>query len=133
MKMIGVLGIVTLLAAQTAMAQPPSFRGRSGGATTLLNELIYPCQAACFNTDSSCTAAAQTAALSAIGSACTSDVTAAQTACDTTPFSSACRSAVSALGACAKTDLQTYNMALRACSSAQETCLEACEQPPAAD
>ncbi len=127
MKMIGVLGIVTLLAAQTAMAQPPSFRGEPGGGAALLNELIYPCQALCFNTDSSCTAAAQTAALNAIGSSCSGDVTTAQTECDTTPFSSACRNAVSALGACAKTDVQTYYSAVGTCNSSLATCLQACE------
>jgi hypothetical protein len=127
MKMIGILGIVTMLAAQTAMAQPPSFRGGPGGGAALLNELIYPCQAACLDNESTCTESAQTAALSAIGSTCSSDVTAAQTACDSTPFSSACRSAVSALGACAKTDLQTYYSAVGTCNNSLETCLQACE------
>lgn len=114
------------------MAQPRSFRGPSeGGAATLLNELNYPCQAACLNTDSTCAAAAQTATVSAIGSACPTEVSAAQTACETTPFSSACRSAVIALYACAKADLGTYYSAVRTCNKSQETCLEACDAPPA--
>lgn len=85
MKVIGVLGIVTLLAAQTAMAQPHGFRGPTfGSSATLLNQLIYPCQAACFSTDSSCTATAQSTALSSIGSNCSGDVSAAHTACEMT-------------------------------------------------
>jgi hypothetical protein len=134
MKIVGVLGIVALFVAQTAMAQPSAIRGpRPGGGSALLNDLIFPCQATCFNNESTCSATAQSTALTAIQGACSSDITAAQTACDTTSYSSACRTAVGTLATCAKSELQTYRSAVGTCNQTLHTCLDACDMAPSAD
>lgn len=121
------LTIVTLLAAQTAMAHSPSSQGQASGAKALLNQLISPCQATCFSDESSCAESAETTALGDIEAACSSEITAAQSACATDPTSKACRSAVRALRTCAKSDLQTYKSAVSTCGDNLETCLDACE------
>lgn len=127
MKVIGMLTIVILLAAQTAMAHSPSSQGQASGAKALLNQLISPCQATCFSDESSCAESAETTALGDIEAACSSEITAAQSACATDPTSKACRSAVRALRTCAKSDLQTYKSAVSTCGDNLETCLDACE------
>ena len=129
MKVVGMLSLVTLLAAGTAVAMPSNHWGPGsfGDAGTLLNQLIYPCQAGCYSTENTCIETAASAALTAIENpttGCSTEITAAKTACDTTSMSPACKSAVSALRTCAKSDLQTYHSAVSTCRGGLDSCLD---------
>jgi len=129
MKVIGILSIVIMLAAQAAMAQSDSPRGPASGHTAiLLNQLVYPCEATCLSDDNSCAASVETTALGDIDSACSSQISAAQSACSSEHTSKACRSAYGSLATCAESDVKTYESALATCEKALETCLDACEK-----
>lgn len=129
MKVVGMLGVLTLLAAGTAVAMPSGHWGPGwfGGGGTLLNQLIYPCQAKCESSESACTESAASSALTAVESACSSQITTAQTDCDTYSMSSECKGAVRALHTCAQSDLKLYYSAVSTCRDSFETCTDACE------
>jgi len=129
MKVFGMLSLMTMLAAGTAMAQPWGHGGTGGPGGGLLNQLIYPCQSACFRQQRPCVQTAASVALTAINGTCSSEIAAAQKACQTGPLSKACRKDDSALKTCAQSDLQTFQSAVESCrSTILQPCLDACEQ-----
>lgn len=125
------LALLTLCMAATAFAQgrrgatPP----RGGGAPHsrgVLGQLVFPCPAACADDARDCTESANDDAVSCIGTACPTEVTAAQDACTEDKRSEECKAAIGALAECADSCLDTYSTAVGACRTALGECREAC-------
>lgn len=106
--------------------KPALMRPDTPHARGLLAQLIYPCQADCFGAAKTCNDTADSTALGCISSACSAEVTTAQTACATDPSVQACRDAVAALKTCSDSCLSTRQTSLTACRDALTTCRTAC-------
>jgi len=109
---------------------PPGFRGPGpvdGFTGRVLEQLISPCRANCFDTTRACHDMAETAALGCAQEPCATEIATAQSACATAPPSQACRVAVRALRSCSEACLDTFRDAVASCRDALEGCLDSCE------
>jgi hypothetical protein len=107
------------------------FRGGPGGgrgprAGLLIEQLVFPCRADCFDADRTCGETAEAAAETCVAGSCATEITAAQTACRADRTSSDCQTAVTALKTCAQTCLDTRATALAACRTTASSCLTTC-------
>ena len=119
----------------TAMAWGHGFPGRGfhglagrpgGHSGMLLERLVFPCQADCFDAGRTCVEAAETAAETCAGASCATEITTAQAACQTDRTSSDCQTAVTALHTCAQSCIDTQTSAVSSCRSTVSTCLTTC-------
>ena len=128
---IAMLSLMILLSAYPAWAEWSHGRPPEG---RLLEQLIYPCRARCFDQMRTCRDGAEASALATIQSSCnsgdsgqnTSPLQAAQIACKSDHTSQPCQAARSALHSCAQHDLMTLRTTLRGCRDTAETCVDAC-------
>ena len=130
---IAMLSLVILLSAYPAWAEWSHGRPPEG---RLLEQLIYPCRARCFDQMRTCRDGAEASALATIQSSCNSGdsgqnpspLQAAQIACKSDHTSQACQTARSALRSCAQSALTTLRSDLYKCHNPtdMEQCVEAC-------
>lgn len=92
----------------------------------VLEQLLYPCRAACNATARDCGDMQEDTAVSCIDAACSAQIAAAQAACASDNASQACRSAASALSACSQSCLTTFRTAVIGCHDARAACLITC-------
>jgi len=125
---IAMLSLMTLLSAYPARAEWSHGRPPEG---RLLERLAEPCRASCFDKVRTCRDGAEASTLQAIPTHCSSQITAAQTACATDHTSQTCQDAKRTLRSCAQTDLMNLRMALYQCHNPGdiEQCVEACNSP----
>jgi hypothetical protein len=127
---IAMLSLVTLLSAYPALADPP-FGGRQPGGR-LLEKLLDPCRASCFDQMRSCRDGAEGSTLGALQQDCSTPIATAKSACATDHTSQGCQAAKSALRSCAQTDLKQLRVALYNCRNPEvvEQCVAACNNSP---
>ncbi len=131
--LIAMLSLVTLLDAYPALAQwshgGPSFAGPGPGgppAGRLLERLIDPCRAACFDAAHGCRDSADADTLNDVQPKCQSQISTAKSVCATNHVSHDCQEAKGALYICAQPSLTALRSAVRVCRNAAETCVDAC-------
>lgn len=107
--LIAMLSLMTLLSAYPAWAERPH-EGPPGGR--LLDRLIDPCRAKCFDKVRTCRDGAEANALGEIQNDCSTLVQAAQSACATDHTSQGCQAAKYTLRSCAQPDLTKFRLAL---------------------
>ena len=102
----------------------PGFRGpRPGG---LLQQLVFPCRAGCFDTARTCHEAAESAAVDCGQQTCDAPIQAARAACQTDVTSDACATARTALASCLSPCVSAAETAFSSCRDAVEGCLATC-------
>ncbi len=131
-------GLILSVAAEARGLRPSAFAGRGperGGEVRppmhphgLLEQLIFPCKAACSNEARSCNEAADSAALTCISDACSAEIAAAQTACaaGASYTASGCYDAINALQACGDSCLTQHQSDVATCFATLGDCLDAC-------
>jgi hypothetical protein len=124
---IAMLSLMILLSAYPALAEPHG--GPPGGR--LLDRLVEPCHAKCFDQVRSCRDAAEASTLNDLQSptnACATQIAVAQSACATDHASQGCQAAKSALRSCAQNDLSKLRVALYNCRNPEvvEQCVAVC-------
>jgi hypothetical protein len=132
------VSLLVLALALPALAQRPRHGGlgpdgfpgpgpHGGGPGGVIAKLIFPCDAACFDTVRTCAETADAEAVSCLSAACSTEVTAAQNACSADRAAQACRTAARAVRDCGASCLDTLETAHDACHDALSTCREACD------
>jgi hypothetical protein len=102
----------------------PGPRGPRGGG--VLQLLIFPCRAGCFDAARTCGEPAESAAVTCAEESCGSEIQAARTACQADPRSEDCRNARAALLECAQPCLDAAHSTLESCRDTLEECLSTC-------
>jgi hypothetical protein len=101
--------------------------GRHGGCGGgVVQRLVFPCRAGCFDAAKSCFETAKTTALSCVSGSCGTQVTAAQTACQADRRSTGCETALDALKTCAQSCTDAAETATSSCRTTAKSCVTAC-------
>jgi len=95
----------------------------SGG---LLQRLIFPCSAGCFDADRTCDDTAKSAAVTCAEQTCDASIQAARTACQAAPTSEDCQTARTALLQCIQPCTETEQSAVTSCRTTLQACLTTC-------
>jgi len=93
----------------------------------LLERLIFPCRAGCFDASRTCFGTVSSTAETCATGSCASEITAAQTACKPGQ-TSACRTAVATLQTCTKSCTDTAATSLSSCRTTMTSCVATCGQ-----
>jgi len=101
--------------------------GRGGFLGGVLQELVFPCQAACRNAAEDCIEPLKADAVTCVQDACATQVQAAQTACAADRTAQACRDAVRAVRTCGESCLTTLQTGVAACRDTDQSCRDACD------
>ena len=121
------LGVATsALALEGRRHGGPGGGGQFWGGGGVLQEVIHPCQAACFADARGCRDAARATAVKCVSSTCSAQITTARSACLPTSTMQACHSAVEGLKTCGGTCLDTLHSSVGACHDTLATCRAAC-------
>jgi len=121
------LGLATVASAH-GMKHDGGPHGRfHHGPDRLVERLVFPCRAGCFDTSRACFQTAASTAESCARSSCGSEITAAQNACKA-GRTSGCQSAVAALRSCATSCTDTAATSFAACKNTMSSCTASCGQ-----
>ncbi len=101
--------------------------GRGGVLGGVLQELVFPCQAACRNAAEDCIEPLKTDAVACVQDACATQVQTAQTDCAADRTVQACRDAIRAVRACGELCLATFQIGVAACRDTDQSCRDACD------
>jgi len=96
-------------------------------ADRILERVVHPCHATCFDESRTCSEAVNSTASTCITSACSGDVGTAQTACKSGK-TSACQNAMGTLRTCAQTCTDTAATSGQSCRTTMASCLGKCGQ-----
>jgi hypothetical protein len=135
------VAVLALTLAAPAWAHPgrggPRGGGPRGGAGHirpralhlggLLQQLLFPCDAACIDDVRDCHGTADDNALSCVTDACPTEIDAARAACTDDSTTQECRDALSALRDCSEPCLETRAGDLDVCREALSNCRDACD------
>ena len=100
---------------------------RPDGTDRILERVVHPCHAGCFDESRTCTEAATSTASTCVANSCGGDVTAAQAACKSGKTST-CQNAMGALRTCAQTCTDTAATSQQSCRTTMASCLGRCGQ-----
>jgi len=92
----------------------------------VLQQVVHPCQAACFTDARSCRGAARATAVKCVNDACGAQITAARAACTPTNTMQACQTAMGNLRTCGTSCLDTFHSAAGTCRDSAQQCRQAC-------
>jgi hypothetical protein len=98
--------------------------GGLGGASHVLEALVFPCPADCHKTSQACLRTAEDSALTCVTGACGTQIEAARTACIVRDDK--CRAALEALKECATTCLDGHETAVTSCLDNLAACVDDC-------
>jgi hypothetical protein len=93
----------------------------------LVQRLIFPCKADCFEAGRPCVEAAESDAVACGEETCDTEIQSARTACATDPAADACGTARSALLTCLVPCLDAAQSTHSACRTTLQSCLDACD------
>jgi len=127
---------VFLLVSVGSPGRATAFGGRHGGHCSdggkggfgggVLQQVVHPCQAACFADARNCRNVARAAAVTCVNDACGAQITAARAACTPTNTMQACKSAMGNLQTCGTSCLETFHSAAGTCHDTAVQCRQAC-------
>jgi hypothetical protein len=98
--------------------------GELGGASNVLEALVFPCPADCHKTSQACLRTADDDARTCVTAACAAQIEAAQTACIVRDDK--CRAAFETLKECATTCLNGHETAVTSCLDNLAACVDDC-------
>ena len=101
--------------------------GPQAGADRVIQRLVHPCRAGCFDTSRTCVKAGASTVPGCVSSKCASEVTAAQVACKSGE-TSGCRDAMNTLRICAQPCTDTIATSQASCRTTMMNCLSTCGQ-----
>ena len=96
-------------------------------ADRILERVVHPCHATCFDESRTCSEAVNSTASSCVTNSCSGDVSTAQTACKSGK-TSACQNAMGTLRTCAQTCTDTAATSGQSCRTTMASCLGKCGQ-----
>ncbi len=127
------LAMATLAVAIVASPMAALAHGRGGGPHGggfpdggVLQQLIHPCGATCFEDARTCRETARTTALTCVQNACAAQVSAARGACTPNSTFKACQTATGNLHTCAASCLDAFRSAGGTCRDSARTCIASC-------
>jgi len=131
---IGILGISCLGTSGVAWGWFGHEHGHQGGpfgpqagAERVIERLVHPCRAGCFDTSRTCFKSGVSNVPTCVTGKCASEVTAAQVACKSGE-TSGCREAMNTLRICSQPCTDTIATSQATCRTTMMSCLSSCGQ-----